>query len=74
MILDSGAEIYVWVGKDADPEEKAKGLEMAKVIYKKTPFPFKFRNNYVCKKYYSKKFLLNFTIIDVSIVSNKSVL
>ncbi len=31
MILDSGAEIYVWVGKAADQEEKAAALKMAKV-------------------------------------------
>ncbi len=33
MVLDSGDEIYVWVGKAADEEEKAKALEMAKVLY-----------------------------------------
>ena len=31
MILDSGAEIYVWIGSGAQPEEKAQGLEIAKV-------------------------------------------
>lgn len=32
MILDSGAEIYVWVGSGADEQEKEKASEMAKVI------------------------------------------
>ena len=30
MILDSGDEIYVWVGTEAKPEEKEKGLALAK--------------------------------------------
>ena len=32
MIMDSGDEIYVWVGSGAQPEEKAQGLAIAKVI------------------------------------------
>jgi gelsolin len=32
MILDSGDEIYVWVGDDASKEEKDKALDMAKVF------------------------------------------
>lgn len=31
MILDSGDEVYVWIGKDASDEEKEKGLSIAKV-------------------------------------------
>jgi len=31
MILDSGAEIYVWIGKDADEGEKKEAMSMAKV-------------------------------------------
>ena len=37
MILDSGAEIYVWVGKDADEEEKHAGIKMAKEYLEKDP-------------------------------------
>ncbi len=36
MILDSGAEIYVWVGKNSDEEEKQESLKMAKVREKCT--------------------------------------
>ena len=32
MILDSGAEIYVWVGNDATEDEKKQSLDMAKVL------------------------------------------
>ena len=32
MIMDSGDEIYVWVGSGAQPEEKAQGLAIAQVI------------------------------------------
>ena len=32
MVLDSGDEIYVWVGQDASPDEKTKALELAKVF------------------------------------------
>ena len=31
MILDSGAEIYVWNGTDANDDEKKKGLDIGKV-------------------------------------------
>lgn len=31
MVLDSGDEIYVWVGKQASPEEKELSLKMAEV-------------------------------------------
>ena len=30
MVLDAGDELYVWIGKDSDANEKEKGLEMAK--------------------------------------------
>jgi len=30
MVLDAGEEVYVWIGQDANEEEKVKGLEMAK--------------------------------------------
>ena len=30
MILDSGDEIYVWIGQDASQDEKEKGLVLAK--------------------------------------------
>ena len=33
MILDSGDEIYVWIGQEATDEEKEKGLQLAKVFY-----------------------------------------
>ena len=29
--MDSGDEIYVWVGSGAQPEEKAQGVAIAKV-------------------------------------------
>ena len=29
MFLDSGDEIYIWVGKDATPEETGQALELA---------------------------------------------
>ena len=32
MVLDSGDEIYVWVGNKASQEEKEMGLKMAEVI------------------------------------------
>ena len=31
MILDSGDEIYVWIGNEANDDEKKKGLGVAKV-------------------------------------------
>jgi len=31
MLLDSGAEIYIWVGDEASSEEKAKAFQLAKV-------------------------------------------
>lgn len=37
MILDSGDEIYVWVGKDSDEEERKKAMEMAKEYLAKDP-------------------------------------
>ena len=30
MILDAGDEVYVWIGEEADEEEKSNGLAMAK--------------------------------------------
>ena len=30
MFLDSGDEVYVWIGAKADEEERSEGLEMAK--------------------------------------------
>ena len=32
MVLDSGMEIYVWVGKDSTTEEQKAGFKMAQVI------------------------------------------
>ena len=29
MILDAGEEVYVWIGQEADEEEKTKGLKLA---------------------------------------------
>ena len=31
MILDSGDEIYLWIGNDADENEKRESLNLAKV-------------------------------------------
>ena len=31
MILDSGNEIYLWIGDDADENEKKESLKLAKV-------------------------------------------
>ena len=31
MVLDSGDEVYVWVGRGSDDEEKEKALTMAEV-------------------------------------------
>ena len=31
LILDSGDEIYVWIGKDANANEREKSMELAKV-------------------------------------------
>jgi hypothetical protein len=31
MVLDSGDEIYVWVGNKASPEERQLGMKMAEV-------------------------------------------
>lgn len=31
MILDSGDEVYIWIGNDASPEEKEKSFQFAKV-------------------------------------------
>ena len=31
MILDSGAEIYVWIGNDADENERKESMKLAKV-------------------------------------------
>jgi gelsolin len=31
MVLDSGDEIYVWVGKDSTPEERDMSMKMAEV-------------------------------------------
>lgn len=32
MILDSGDEVYLWIGREADEEEKVEGLNILKVI------------------------------------------
>lgn len=37
MILDSGAELYVWIGKDASDEEKSQALALAKEYLAKDP-------------------------------------
>ena len=31
MVLDSGDEVYVWIGKGADDQEKEKAFAMAEV-------------------------------------------
>jgi hypothetical protein len=31
MVLDSGDEIYVWVGNKSSPEERQLGMKMAEV-------------------------------------------
>ena len=31
MILDSGAELYVWIGKGANEDEVKKSMDLAKV-------------------------------------------
>jgi hypothetical protein len=32
MMLDSGAEIYIWIGDEASNEEKEKSVQLAKVV------------------------------------------
>jgi len=39
MILDSGDEVYVWVGKDAKPEEGPNALSLAKKYLDSDPTP-----------------------------------
>ena len=36
MMLDSGAEIYIWIGNEANNDEKEKALEIAKVTNMKS--------------------------------------
>ena len=48
MIMDSGDEIYVWVGSGAQPEEKAQGVAIAKV---KSNFFFKLSEKITCNLY-----------------------
>ena len=31
MILDSGDEVYVWLGNDSDEQERVESLKLAKV-------------------------------------------
>lgn len=31
MVLDSGDEVYVWIGRGSDDQEKEKAFEMAEV-------------------------------------------
>ena len=33
MILDSGDEVYVWLGNDSDVQERKEALKLAKVSY-----------------------------------------
>ena len=33
MILDSGFEIYVWIGEDAMAEERKQAIKLAKVLH-----------------------------------------
>jgi len=33
MVLDAGAEIYIWVGKDSSQAEQDKSFAMAEVFY-----------------------------------------
>jgi len=37
MILDSGDEIYVWIGNEAKDDEKEKGLDIAKKYLESDP-------------------------------------
>ena len=37
MILDSGAELYVWIGKNADEVEKSRALDTAREYLAKDP-------------------------------------
>jgi len=39
MILDSGDEVYVWVGKDAKPDEATKALDLATKYLDSDPTP-----------------------------------
>jgi len=39
MILDSGDEIYLWIGKDADKDEGAQALDLAKKYLDSDPTP-----------------------------------
>jgi hypothetical protein len=37
MILDSGAEIYVWIGNDADENERKESMKLAKTYIDTDP-------------------------------------
>jgi len=45
MVLDSGMEIYVWVGKDSTEDEQKAGFKMAQVFITINWFSFYWNTN-----------------------------
>ena len=39
MLLDSGDEVYLWVGEDSEAEEASRGLDLAKQYLEADPTP-----------------------------------
>ena len=39
MLLDSGDEVYLWVGEESDPVEVSRGLDLAKQYLEADPTP-----------------------------------
>ena len=39
MLLDSGDEVYLWIGEESDPEEASRARELAKQYLDSDPTP-----------------------------------
>ena len=39
MLLDSGDEVYLWIGEESDPEEASRARELAKQYLDADPTP-----------------------------------